>query len=178
MEKNKINISLVIGIVIASFIMIIGAQFLYTRYYVNAPLIHSLNKVHAVNSASLVEEKNKIIVQVNLGAVGNLPQSYQTISQLVKEKMGPDTEIRIISKPNSRLEEIKDKMDFSLQEAGSIGNYAQMYTRVEEIAKDNGLEDWNLYLDQDNIYLHLGDKNYYIYEVVPRRSEKNNVEGN
>lgn len=178
MEKSKLNVKLIVGVVIASLLLVVVGQFAYYKLYLNAPLAEELKKVPGISKVKIEDNNGQSTVEITLKKIDNLQNSYVEINKIVTEKAGKNMQINIQDKTNNFLENVYRQMNFSIQEAIVQGNFADMYIRLGEIAKENKIKDWNLYIDKDNIYLQIMDKDDYLYRVVPRGSEKINVEGN
>jgi len=171
-EKGKLNGKIIVIVALLSFFCVFLGQFIYNKYYLLNPLEKQLQSLPQVQQV-IIEKTEESVVKVSLTKVSNLASSYQKIEKIVKKKIGKKAKIEIRGQPNDNLKEIERQMSFSLQEAALLGNYAHMDKKLQEIAQKNKLSKWKVYLDQENIYIQLFDGNNYLYEVVPRRGEKN-----
>lgn len=178
MGGNKIEFKIVVLVVLVSCLLVFTGQFLYQKVYINSPLTQELKKLPEVTNLQIEENNHRAHIEITLSKVKNLEKSYLEINKIVEKREGKQAKIEVIDNPSPLLEDIYRKMNFSIQEGIVTGNFADMYIKLENFAQENGLKDWSVSIDQNNIYLQMQEKEHYLYKVIPRVGSEKNVEGN
>jgi len=178
MEGKKIDFKIVVLVILVSITLFFGGQLLYQKFYINSPLTQELQAVPGVTAVKIEENNGETVVNIALGSVEDLEKSYLEFKKIVKKKETKKVQINILDNPNPLLEELYREMNFSIQEAITKGSFGEMYTRLEDLAREKGLQDWSVSLDQDNIYLQIKEKKNYLYRIIARAGSEQNVERN
>ena len=157
-----------VGLVILAFLITIGVLFggqaLTTKVKVDTPLKRDLYSLKDIQSFSVKQEKDGIIISLKLRKVDNLQKVLDFVQQKIALYYGlPVKEFKIADQRNRSLEQARYKLAFYLQEAAVSGHYIRLKEALDSFKEVNA----KAYVSQNYIYVQLEEGRNYLYEVVP-----------
>lgn len=143
---------------------------------VKAKLENLLLENKYVESVEVTEQREEVIIYLTLKNIDNLMEAYNRISNTMKERLkGQPFELKIINKTDSELEDIFNReVQFIIYEALKTGEFTEMRARLDEIENTvtenstSGPLKIQVYLDSDNLYLHIQLNESNFYKVIKR----------
>lgn len=164
LRLNGWLLPLVLLVAVAVFGVLWGGQYLYQQYYWADSLKNNLYKVQGVKEVNLLTEKG--VVEVQLEVVDRLQPIY---SQLYDQVAAHQMQLVIKDNSDATLEDVFRSSQYVLYQAQVKGDYQDMHQAVTSEAAQAGVEQVEIDLDAENIYLQLHYKQYYLYRVIPRQ---------
>jgi hypothetical protein len=152
--------------------VLICGQLFWHKYAVTGPLDKELLQIKGVESAQW-QDSNKgdddLKLNVALGPVVNLQQTYGEINAAVKRKIGQRAVlISLRDHRGPELEDLYYQINFNIQEAISTGRFVAMADTIRDRAKADRVSA-KVYVDAKNVYIQLAKGTDYLYTVVPRQ---------
>lgn len=166
MRIKGLRYPLIIAVVVIVFALLITGQWAYKVYFLEQPVIESLNSLKEVQSVEVDEEVNA--VEINLKEVNNLKEIYRKIEQKLKRSGSSDLEIIIFDNRSSELDEAFYQSHFFVHQAVIQGDFVKMKNSIAQIAEKSGIEKVRLFIGDKNIYLQFHKGNNYLYEIINR----------
>jgi hypothetical protein len=164
--------SIIVGMLL-SFGVLVGVNWLYQQYLVKAPLGEALSQRTEIIAWSLKEDSNKTVLMLELGPVSNLKESCRAILDITTQYLGDKgIEILIVDHRSPELEEVRYDLQFSLYEAIAQGNFIQMSEKILVLVEPAKLDKYQVFVDENYLYIQLFKNTNYLYEVIPRVPEK------
>lgn len=173
MNLKNIRVTIVLISMIATLALLLGAQLLYQKYYVEEPLFKLLQETRAVINMEFNQNLTQPFMELEFAEVENLKDSYNEIAKRTEQTLGHSVPIRIIDRRTPELVNVFDKCQFAIYEAIMNGSFTEMARVVEEQAGQAGLDRYAVYVDKDYVYLQFHKGGSYLYEVIPRDVERN-----
>lgn len=175
MKVKDIRIIVALLVMIGTFTVLVGGNFIYQRYFVQQPLAALLAQNSDVHNLQIEQEADRVVITVELGEVKNLQDTYRELEEMVRKHMGSKNwELRIIDTRTPNLERVWHASQFALYEAIVQGNFTHMARVVDGLAKGAGLDRYGLYIDENYLYLQLHQGQNFLYAVLPRGSVPGN----
>ncbi|MFW5998564.1 MAG: hypothetical protein ACOC1O_02235 [bacterium] len=175
---RNFNYKFVIVIIVLVLFIFLGGKYLFQQYRVNQPLENQLLEYDKVKNVELIDNNNKTDVKIELKKSVNIYNAYQEIENISQNHLEDDFgKIILLDDRNSRLEEIYYELHYTLFEGIVTSRYTRMKTQFDEIIEKKGIEDYELRVDNENIYLKLVDNDNYLLKVISgNNSEKSGGE--
>lgn len=168
MQWNGIKVPVVIlalGLGLASFW---GSQWLYNRYNYERPLDRILGENKDIVSYKVDDQGPVLKLEVKLGKVESLQESYGSISRSVEGVVGrKDFTIVLKDDRDAVLDGIYYRARLAAFEAIERGNYLEMEEYISGMAAREGSQA-RVLLDQDHLYIQINHGGHYLYEIIPR----------
>lgn len=159
---------------ILAFLLTFGCIYAVNSWHqqrlVKEPLAEALMQIEGVKDVKLIDnDRKKTEVWITLNEVGNLPKTYGDIEEVLLRTYGQDSyKITLADNRDPYLESIYGKIHFALLEGERLGNYNAMSEEIfEQLAQEEGLKNYRLWVDQKRIYLLLTTSRNTLYEVIP-----------
>ncbi|MFZ5633283.1 MAG: hypothetical protein ACOY40_10595 [Bacillota bacterium] len=168
MQWNGIKVPVVILALVVGLAALWGAQWLYNRYNYERPLTKLLGENKDVVSYKINDEGPVLAVEVKLGKVDNLQQSYDALHQSLQGVVGRrDFKIILRDERDATLDGICYQARLAAYEALERGNFLEMESLISQRAAREGSQA-RLMLDEDRLYIQITHGNHYLYEIIPR----------
>lgn len=166
----KVHIALLALIV--TFAVLVGAGYIYRQQHLVRPLERDLAAAAPVVSLKVSYDQRTPVVDVVLGPVDDLAQSYQAVDGVVRRSFGADQYRLLIGDDRTAaLAAFGDRAELYLWQAAQQGNYAAMADAVTRQATAAGLTGAKLSVSADNVFLQVADgANHHLYLVIPRQT--------
>lgn len=169
-EWHGINFKIVIASLVAGLVLLLGGNWVYKTYGYHQPLIQALESDETVQAYEIDDSQSVVRIEVELGRTTNLMETYQALDRRVAGSMpGLDYELVIRDDRDARLSEAYYQSQYAIHEAIMRGNFSDMVRVIEENARTVGAEA-RVYVDGDNVYIHLEGVDHQLMAVVPRHS--------
>jgi hypothetical protein len=166
-----LRIPVIIVIAILSLILLTGGQWAYQEFSVQRPFIEKVTNLPNVISVELDHNNNPSRLEVKLGSAGGTVETVTQLSKIASGTYNKAVVLRLIDQRNDELSEILEASQFYIYEALSNGNYSAMYSNIENLANQFQIDQWNLSMNNQHIYLELFKGPNYLYEVIPRNQK-------
>jgi len=160
-------------VIITVFILTIVIMFGMHRFIYSNRVTESLREsflnVDGVSEVRVQNDDGGASIQIQLKQVDSLPATFSEIMATADTHLGDRLKrITIVDRRTARLQSAFHDIHYSLQESLSTGEFTQMAVDVENRLARLAIEDFEVYVDRDYIYLTLTDDDAYLYEILPR----------
>ena len=169
MPWRKMRIPVVLLALAAGLAVFFGARWLYNKFSLEEPLAGALKANPAVLSFEIEKDQAVTRITVHLAPVPNLKETYHELYRQAQSVLGRQKfTVKIVDNRDENLNRVYYAGQFAVYEAIRRGNYREMVKELETEAAKAGAAA-AVFLDQENIYVQLQDKEHYLYEIIPRR---------
>ncbi len=170
---DKINLKLtLIALVLTLGILFLG-NYAFDNYKVNHSLEKSLTEVNGVAEVETVKLEGEYQVKVKLEDTNNLQKIFTQIDNITKEELNNKKyQVILVSPENSQLTRVYDQIDLALYEALETGEFVKLGERIKSYADQYQLDQAEVNVDQDYIYLTLVEDKQQLYKVIERETSK------
>ncbi|NLK51894.1 MAG: hypothetical protein GX295_05560 [Syntrophomonadaceae bacterium] len=163
--------SIILGMLI-TFGILVGGNGLYQHYLIKNPLGEALQQRPEIISWDLEKETAKKTLTIRLGPVSNLKESCNYIQNTSSRYLGTEgVEIHLIDQRSEELKQTMYDLQFPIHEALAQGSYTQLAEAISKGTQDSELTDYQIYVDENYLYVQLMKNNAYLYEILPRTNE-------
>lgn len=170
MQWNGIKVPVVILALALGLASFWGSQWLYNRYNYERPLDRVLGENKDIVSYKIDDQGPVIKLEVKLGKVENLQESYGSIKQSVEGVVGRrDFKIALKDDRDAVLDGIYYHTRLAAFEAMERGNYLEMEEYISSRAAREGSQA-RVLLDRDHLYIQINHGSHYLYDIIPRTS--------
>ncbi len=168
MKWNGIRIPVVVMALVVGLGTFWGAQWLYNRFNYERPLAQLLEENGDVAEYRINDGGPVLELEVKLGRVDNLQQSYSNLHRSLQEVVGRRS-FRIILRDqrDPALEGIYYHTRLAAFEALERGNFLEMEAYISQLAAREGARA-RVLIDQDRLYIQVDRGSHYLYEIIPR----------
>ncbi|MGB9858404.1 MAG: hypothetical protein ACPLQP_00545 [Moorellaceae bacterium] len=151
--------------------VLLGGQHVYQEFFVQRPLVETLQAEQGVQGVRLERAGDTEKVMVELQPVDSLKQTYLRLEQLV-HCFYPDgqVELIVVDHRSPALEQVWERCQFAVYEAAVRGNFTTMAEEVERETREQGVK-LKLDVDGGHIYVALFQGPSYLYEIIPRETQ-------
>lgn len=156
--------------------ILFGGHWLYQEFIVLRPLVNDLQAIPGVEKIAVNKQGTKMMVNIHLKENVDLTQTYSQIENLVTRVSSEDWQFQIEDRPNQQLEKLYYQSQFCIYEALSQGNFTDMSKNIEKIMQSAEGVKWKLNMDLHYIYLEMYDGDHYIYKIIPRQQQLQQME--
>lgn len=168
MQWNGLRVPVVVLALVVGLAAFLGAQWLYNRYNYERPLAKLLAENKDVASFNIKDQVPVLELEVKLGMVDNLQETYSSLHRSVQGIVGRRS-FKIILKDDrdATLEGIYYHTRLAAFEAIEKGNFLEMEDYISRRAAREGAGA-RVLLDQDRLYIQIVHGRHYLYEIIPR----------
>ena len=177
-DFHKINFKIVLIISIVALLTFFGGKYLFNYFGINQPLISKIENIEEVEAVELVSNSSKIDIEISLkNSVSDFYNFYNDVNKIAVNHLGDDLgEIKILDNKNTKLEEVYYNSHFYIYEGIALRKYTFIQENVDKVVNDSQITSYNLWIDQDYVYLELIDNDDYFYKIIPQTTFSNNEE--
>jgi len=174
---NRINFKLVILIIVIALVTFFGGNYLFNHYNVSQPLINELIEMEEIKEVELLTNSGKTDIEIKPdNNIDNFYVFYDRINKIADNHLEDSKgQINILNNSNQHLEKIYHDIHFALYEGISSSEFTVMKDNIDEIINNKQLSEYNLWVDNEKVYLQLVDANNYLYKIVPRYVSSNSL---
>jgi hypothetical protein len=160
-------------VIVLAFIVTLSASaglvHLRQRQMINEPLFKRVKEYEPVEEVQLRKDGSIQVVEISLGYVDNIALAHRTINDEVGRLLGAGRyKLVIQDKRNEALEAAFNAVHLALFESEQRGNFTEMRALVSETLLGLNVDDFQIMVDQENIYLQIRHGDSYLYEIVAR----------
>jgi hypothetical protein len=142
------------------------------QYKVTDPLLARITQLTGVKDVTFTTVGNKRRIVLSLSASADLPDVHYVVSQCGAEAFGKRFGGVVIRDDRSaELAETYYQMHFHIQQGIATGQFTQMAVGLAQIAKQEQLDDYRVYVDTEYVYLQLSKDGSTLFELIPRSPE-------
>lgn len=163
MTKRRIMIIGLTSLVV--FGILISAQILYQKEWLNAKLVQESLSIQGVVSTEIVTTKSGKEFHVVSGIIDDLSESSRQL-----EKLAAGIPIRMIDQRNDYLKQVFEQMQFSLQEGMITGGFTEMDKNLRALADNAGVKA-EISMDSKHIYINLRQDQAQLVEILERQND-------
>ncbi|MBX6351027.1 MAG: hypothetical protein IRZ11_05905 [Clostridia bacterium] len=164
-----LRLPVVLVVAAAVLAVLLGGESLYTTARIDRPLRAAVMQVPGVTAVAVDASRPTVEVQVSLGRVPNLMETYQDIARAAERTLGSRPfAIELRDRRTPALTAAYYDLDAALEEGIATGRFTEMDARVAETAQELGLAGAKVYVDAERVYLSLEAGDGYLYAVLPR----------
>ncbi|MGI9860331.1 hypothetical protein SDD30_02970 [Moorella naiadis] len=155
-----------------SLSLLTGGQWAYRHFGQEKPLIGALEAVPGVQAVTMMPGTGYLEVQISLGPVTNLQQTYTELEEIIRGAYGQQPfKITLQDNPAPVLDRLWQASQYAVYEAAVQGNFTSMAARVGDLARQAGISGYALNIDDRNIYVEFRQGQNYLYRVIPRQTD-------
>ncbi len=170
MKNSEFKIIITIFTLVFALGIFLGGFTLYNRFGIEEPLTDELVNIKGVKQVSVRKDKDYEI-EINLQNISNFNESYKKILAISEIKLGKNNfDLILMDKPNVRLNEIFISLQPLIYEALAKNELVWLNDNLTIMAEEE-LIDYKLFVDEENLYIHLADGEFYVYKVIKRLPE-------
>ncbi len=163
MTRQRLTRISVIGILV--FSLLLAGRLLYEEQWIGNLLTKETQAIPGVNSVEIMKDQG---TQEMLVTTQNVTDLQDLSEELLK--ISGTTPIRFLDQRNEVLEEVYQKMQFTVYEGIELGNYREMEITLGEQAEAAGV-GLNLSMDDRCIYLILTQGDNQLLSVIERQGQ-------
>lgn len=161
---------------IAAFVLCLGVclggYYLYNRLQVEKPLTAALQEQQSIKEVEIEKEEGIYSIHITLEKVDNVQKEYENLEQIIQEKLGDRPyAITVEGSGSQGLETVYAEMQPVLYEALANHEYVWMQKTIADYSEARGIE-FNLYVDDERIYLQFTDKDSYQYHILSKENAR------
>ena len=155
-----------------SLSLLTGGQWAYRHFGQEKPLAGALEAVPGVQAVTVIPGTGTLEVRINLGPVTHLQQTYSKLEEAIRGVYGQQPfKIILQDNPAPVLDRLWQASQYAVYEAAVRGNFTSMAAGVADLARQAGVSDYALNIDDRNIYLVFRQGQNYLYRVIPRQTD-------
>lgn len=169
MDIQGLRVRVIVVALVAGLVALFGLEQVYRYSQVDQPLARFFAGRPDVAGFEVREVGGEVVVQVRLGRVANLRETYLALQDGVRAILGARPfRLEIRDNRDDRLVDDYYKLHYTIQEGLATGRFTEMAAAVREKAATLGLDEARVFVDVDRLYVQLRRGDHYLYEVVPR----------
>ena len=170
MRAYGVRIPVVLMAMAGALLLLFGAQFVYNRQAVDQPLVSIYHNVPAVKHVSLQTTSSGLQVDVRLGLVPNLRETYMALENQVNAVLGgAHFQINLSDARTPALLNDFYNMNGALEQGIATGQFVAMEQQVRAMGAKDGLSQASAIVDNHYVYVELVQGRHYLYELLPRQ---------
>ncbi len=168
MRWNGIRVPVVVLALVLGLAAFWGSQWLYGRLNYERPLARFLGENKYVAAYSINNRGPVMELEVKLGKVDNLQETYNSLQRSVQDIVGRrNFKIILKDERDKSLEDLHHYSRLAAFEAMERGNFLEMEEYISRRAAREGASA-KILMDQDRLYIQLVRGSYYLYDIIPR----------
>lgn len=154
---------------------ILVADRTWARHSAEEPLLRQVKQMEGVTGATLKKSGTETYLEVEVRNVGDLKVFYEGLERAVTEHYGDGSVgISLVDNRDENLTKALYQAHFHITEAISTGKFGSIPSSMEELCKDTGIDDWQVWVGTNRVYLRLESHNRFLYEVFDRSTSDAN----
>jgi len=174
-DYGNLRVKIILVVIILSLATFLGGRYLFGQYRVEQPLINNIMEIEGVEEVVFNEQKAEIVLELEITEGFNIFTDYNKVESIAEEMLADSTfSIVINDKPDLQLEELLKEIHFPLFEGLSTHQYSEMKLQIEKIIAGYNIEDYQINIDDKNLYLQIRQGDHFIYRTFSRLLPLNN----
>lgn len=167
MQIKGLRIPIIFICACLSLVILTGGQWAYKEFSVERPFIREIINLNNVENVELIGDSDLPKLVIKLGSNADLASFIAQLREIVASNYKRQVELRLIDERNEELNDVLLTSRFYIYEALVNGNYTEMYFELEQVLNSLDLDEWDLTMDNQYIYLKLYQDSAYLYEIIP-----------
>lgn len=168
MRFQGLKVYFAIAFFLVTTALILGGEYIFNNVRVDKPFTEDIKKTPGILSFNTVERNGLVDLNVKLGAVSNLKDTYNRLEKSMNERLGRHSgKIYLTDNRSEFLSKMYYDIHFLLEEAASQGDFSTMREKSMEYLSDKGMK-YDLVVGRNNLYVSLEKNGRYLYEIIPR----------
>ncbi|NLM96694.1 MAG: hypothetical protein GX175_03620 [Halanaerobiaceae bacterium] len=167
MEYKGIKLYIVLIVMLTVISLFFVGKSLYRIYNIEKPIKEELLALNGVGYVDIVKKEGRVDIYLTLLPDQDFFAIYQEIEKTVKNKIGNNSGDIIILNNDKTLEDVYHRIHFAIYEGIYTNKYLEMERNVKEIAANEGIKDYKLWVDNDAVYIQLNKNNKSFYKRIP-----------
>lgn len=167
MQIKGLRIPIIFICACLSLAILTGGQWAYKEFSIERPFIREITSLTNVEAAELIDDSELPKLVIKLDSNVDLASFITRLKGIVANNYKQQVELQLIDERNEELNDILLTSRFYIYEALVNGNYTEMYFELGQLLNALGLDEWDLAMDNQYIYLKLYKGSAYLYEIVP-----------
>jgi len=175
MKWQGLKIPIIIVSLLAGMALFFAGQWLYQKYNYNEPLNYALNNNPSIDTFSVNNKGNLLLVDVNLKYDADLMQSYKDIRKTIADTIGNKNYKLVLGDTRDNddvLKQVWYNSQYAVYEASFKGSFQDMVNTVNREAQSFGVEAI-INVDPENIYLRLKHNGHNLDQVITLNINQN-----
>jgi hypothetical protein len=170
MRAYGVRIPVVVTAMAAMLLLLFGGQFLYNQQAIAQPLVAITRTVPAVQHVQLQNTPGGLTVQVRLGLVDNLRETYLAVENQVAGVLGSQHfNLALVDTRDQELVDDYYQLNDILQQGMATGQFVAMKQNAEAAGRKLGLDRVDVIVDDRFVYVELVKGSHYLYQLLPRQ---------
>lgn len=175
MKWQGLKIPIIIVSLLAGMALFFAGQWLYQKYNYDEPLNYALNNNPSIDTFSVNNKGNLLLVDVNLKYDADLMQSYKDIRKTIADTIGNKNYKLVLGDTRDNddvLKQVWYNSQYAVYEASFKGSFQDMVNTVNREAQSFGVEAI-INVDPENIYLRLKHNGHNLDQVISLNINQN-----
>ncbi len=171
MKNNEFKIIITIFTLVFALGIFLGGFTLYNKWGLEGPLVEQLANIEGVEEVFINKDNKNYEISLELGKNDNFSEIYNKALAICETKLGVNNfDVFLIDNPNNKLNEIYIGLQPIIYESIAKNEFLWLDDSLKLMAGEETI-DYELFIDDVNIYIKLSDKDYFIYKVLVRLPE-------
>lgn len=173
MKKSDFRAAISLLVFVCSLGILLAGYQLYSKYGMVNPVEKELEARTAIANVEMSKADRQYEIAVELQQVDNLQTEYQAIQEILEQRFKNGAYRIILSDPEDQaLKQAYLHLQPAVYEAASTHRFVWLDEIIRQYADDTGI-NYNLYVDERYLYLHLADGEINLYRVIELKSSQN-----
>lgn len=172
MMRGKIRPMVVILALVLGLAVIFGTQFAVKTYSFEKPFKEQVLSINGIKSVQITEGGQGKNIVLTLKPEVNLEEAYQQVAVIAQDKLRGQSTITIEDKTSTGIKNIYKQMHYSIYQGIASGEFTEMAVQIKNIAVANQLKNYDLRVDNNNVYLKLVKNGEVFCKVISRPIER------
>ncbi|NLB89142.1 MAG: hypothetical protein GX790_07965 [Syntrophomonadaceae bacterium] len=169
MKNSEFRIAVAIIALITVFGLLWGGFTLYKKLRVEEPLTKGLREIKAVSSVSVTKDK-VYVIEVKLDKVEDIQSVYQSLIKAIEGTLKENEyELVILDNENKVLKDLYKELQPVIYEGLANNGFVWLDETLAKTVKGDVII-YDLFVDEENLYIQLFNGDYYMYKILPRPS--------
>jgi hypothetical protein len=176
-KNGEYRLKIVILAALLAFLVLFGSYKLYIIYGLEQPLTNRVEMIQGVELVQVDKSQGRYEFKIKLAQVQDFQNQYRQIDAAIGKKLRPDSYIiSIEDNRNTRLDRFYAYAQLAVYQAANDDQYIWLDQTLTNKADSTGI-NYTLKVDSERIYIQAKDGSSYLYETIPRSTDKNVPEG-
>lgn len=150
----------------------LGGYTLYRQVGVAKPLVKSVSEIPGVKRVTVLDNKDKSVINVQLAGVQDLRNTYSLLKQDTAAKLGQTAyELELKDNADQAVNRTYQELEAAIYEGVAGNRFIWLKNELEKKAEENGIQ-YRLQVDADYVYIALYDRHSGLYRVIERTPEQ------
>ncbi|MCK4257716.1 MAG: hypothetical protein KAX49_01990 [Halanaerobiales bacterium] len=163
------RIVIVLVVLVLGLISIFGAQYFIKTYRFEEPFKEKVLAIEGIDQVNLIDTEDGKRIVLTLGNAVVLDEAFLKVEELAHQSLKGKIKIEIEDQASPTMKDLYHEMHFAIYEGITTGYFTQMVKRINEIGAENQVQDLDIKIDQNYVYLKLV-KNGEMYSKIVTRN--------